>query len=175
MWAWATRGAMLSPRRFPRSQDCGSSTSRTTSSARRLPERSRRHCRSTTHCSGSQPCLNPNEALFQDKRRWLNLVGCDEHPAKPRQQPHTCQRVTTGHSHPRMCGRAQLLPQWEPLERDVELQLSQALARRRVKLDLTIRGARGVLSSRGVPDESMYTRAHMAEHARREPSRPPAL
>ena len=43
----------------------------------------------------------------------------------------------------------QVLPQWLPLERDAELALGAALSPRRIKLDLTVRAARGVLSSRG--------------------------
>lgn len=43
----------------------------------------------------------------------------------------------------------QLLPQWAPLERDAEQALSDALNSRRIKLDLSVRAARGVLSARG--------------------------
>ena len=43
----------------------------------------------------------------------------------------------------------QLLPQWLQIDRDVETALSAALSDRRIKLDVAVRGARSVLSSRG--------------------------
>ena len=43
----------------------------------------------------------------------------------------------------------QLLPQWLPLERAAEIALTDALATRRLKIDLAVRAARGVLSARG--------------------------
>ena len=43
----------------------------------------------------------------------------------------------------------QLLPQWLPLEYDAEQAMGGALSDRRIKLDLAIKGARSVISSRG--------------------------
>jgi hypothetical protein len=43
----------------------------------------------------------------------------------------------------------QMLPQWSELHRSVEVSLGSALSSRRIKLDLAVRAARGVLSSRG--------------------------
>ena len=44
---------------------------------------------------------------------------------------------------------AQLLPQWMAVQRDAELAINDALAERRVKLELTVRAGRGLLCARG--------------------------
>ena len=51
----------------------------------------------------------------------------------------------------------QLLPQWLKIDREAERALGQALSTRRVKLDLAVRAAKGVLSSRGDVGEPSVT------------------